>query len=134
MLGRLLSPAGVVTANLEWARYKKFDGISPGKLELIDRMPPLDFWSTFLGHFPVLLKVARSVLGFRAGSRCVESHFSVMGAVHSKGRNRMVNTRARKLTAVTTNTKILDAAGKPGFGTEEKEKAVPDSDQGEVRR
>ena len=32
VLGRLLSLAGVVTANLEWARYKKFDGISPGKL------------------------------------------------------------------------------------------------------
>ena len=54
-----------------------------------------------------------------------------MGAVHSKGRNRMVNTRARKLTAVVTNTKMLDAAGKPGFGTEGKEKAVSDSDQEE---
>ena len=32
VLGRLLSPAEVMTANLEWARYKKFDGISPGKL------------------------------------------------------------------------------------------------------
>ena len=54
-----------------------------------------------------------------------------MGAVHFKGRNRMANTRVRTLTVVVTNTKILDATGKPGFGTEEKEKAVPDSDQGE---
>ena len=43
----------------------------------------------------------------------------------------MANTRARKLTAVVTNTKMLDAAGKPDFGTEEKEKAVPDSDREE---
>ena len=40
-------------------------------------MQPLDFWRTFLGHFPVLLKVARRVLDLRAGTRCVESHFSV---------------------------------------------------------
>ena len=78
----------------------------------------------------MLHKAARCVLDLRAGTRCVESHFSVMGAVHSKARNRMVNTRVRKLTAVVTNTKMLDAAGKPGFGTEEKEKAVPDLDQG----
>ena len=44
----------------------------------------------------------------------------------------MVNTRARKLTAVVTNTRMLDAADKPGFGIEEKEKAVPDSDQEEL--
>ena len=43
VLGRLLSPAEVVAANLEWARYKKSDGISPGKLGLVDKMPPLDF-------------------------------------------------------------------------------------------
>ena len=53
-----------------------------------------------------------------------------MGAVHSKARNRMANTRVLKLTAVVTNTKMLDAAGKPGFGIEEKGKAVPGSDQG----
>ena len=129
MIGRLLSPAGVVTANQEWARYKKFDGISTEKLELVGKMPPLGVSNTFLGQFLVLLKEARCVLDLRAGTRCVESHFSVMGAVHSKGRNRMVNTRARKLMAVVTNTKVLDAAGKPGFGIEEKEKAVPDSDQ-----
>ena len=79
----------------------------------------------------MLLKVARCVLDLRAWTRCVESHFSVMGAVHSKGRNRMANTRARKLTAVITNIKILGAAGKPDFGIEEKDKAVPDSDQEE---
>ena len=43
VLGRLLSPAEVVAANLEWVRYKKFDGISSEKLELVDKMPPLDF-------------------------------------------------------------------------------------------
>ena len=74
-------------------------------------MPPLDFWNAFIGHFPVLFKVARCGLDLRAGTRCVESHFSVMGAVHSKGRNRMVNTRVRKLTAVVTSSRIMDAAG-----------------------
>jgi hypothetical protein len=131
VLGRLLSPAEVAAANLEWARYKKSDGISPEKPELVEKMPPLDFWDTLPGHFPVLLKLARCVLDLRAGARCVEPHFSVMGAVQSKARNRMVNTRARKLTAVVTNTKMLDTAGKPDFGSEEKEKTVLDSDQEE---
>ena len=72
------------------------------------------------------------MLDLWAGTRCVESHFFVMGTVHSKGRNRMVNTRVRKLTAVVTNTNMLDLASQPGFGAEEKAKAVEsDSDQDE---
>ena len=130
VLDRLLTAEEKMAALLEWARYKKFDGISPEVLKLTSKMPPLDFWRTFLGHFPVLLKVALRVLDLRAGTRCVESHFSVMGAVHSKGRNRMVNGKVRKLTAVVTNTKMLDAAGKPGFGQEEADKG-DDSDQEE---
>ena len=79
----------------------------------------------------MLLKVTCCALDLRAGARCVGSHFSVMGAVHSKGRNCMVNTRVQKLTAVVPNTKLMDTAGKPNFGIEEMEKAVPDSDQEE---
>ena len=111
VLGRLLSPAEVVTANLEWARYKKPGDISTEKPELVGKMPPLGVSNTLLGHFPVLLKEVCCVLDLRAGTRCVESHFSVMGAVHSKGRNRMVNTRVHKLTAVVTSNRIMDAAG-----------------------
>ena len=43
MLGRLLSPAEVLMANLEWARYRKSESISPGELELVGKVPPLDF-------------------------------------------------------------------------------------------
>ena len=130
VLDRLLSAADKTAALLEWARYKKFDGIKPEFLKLTGKMPPLGFWSTYLGHFPVLqTKVVPRVVDLRAGTRCVESHFSVMGAVHSKARPRLVNTRARKLTAIVTNTKMLDAANKPGFGVEEKEKPIEDSDQ-----
>ena len=33
--------------------------------------------------------------------------------------------------AVVTNTRVLGAAGKPDFGIEEKEKAVPDQEESE---
>ena len=130
VLDRLLSPAEKKAALLEWARYKKYDGIKVEILELTGKMPPLDFWNTHLGHFPILqTKVSPRILDLRAGTRCVESHFSVMGAVHSKARPRMVNSRVRKLTAVVTNAKMLDAAETPGFSMEEKEKPIEDSDQ-----
>ena len=61
----------------------------------------------------MLLKVARCVLDLRAGARCAESYFSVMGAVHS-------NARVRKPAVVVTSTMVLDTADKPGFGIEEK--------------
>jgi hypothetical protein len=63
--------------------------------------------------------VAPRLLDLRARTRCVELRFSVMGAVHSKGRARLVNGKVRKLTAIVTNTKMLEEAAKPGFGKEE---------------
>ena len=101
-------------------------------MEYAEKMPPADFWGSFCGHFPVLqMKVVPRVLDLRAGTRCVESHFSVMGAVHSKSRNRMINSRVRKLTAIVTNTKMLELANKPGFGSEEKDRPGDISDQEE---
>ena len=128
VLDRLLTKEEKTAALLEYARYKKFDGLDE-VMGLTDAMPPVDFWNTYCGHLPVLQqKVSPRVMDLRAGTRCVESHFSVMGAVHSKARPRLVNSRVRKLTAIVTNTKMLNAAAKPGFGAEEKEKAVEESD------
>ena len=39
-----------------------------------------------------------------------------------------LNSRVQKLTVIITNTKMLDVAANPGFGAEEKEKAVEESD------
>ena len=64
---------------------------------------------------------ALRILDLRAGMRCVESHFSIMGGIHSKGRSRLVNGKVRKLTYVVSNTKMLDAAAKGDFTVEEKE-------------
>ena len=58
----------------------------------------------------MLRKVALRITPLRAGTRCVESHFSVMGNAHSAQRNRMVNSVVRKLTRVNQNTKMLEAA------------------------
>ena len=51
-----------------------------------------------------------------------------MGAVHSKSRPRLINSKVRKLTAIVTNTKMLAEAEKPGFGQQEMQKAVMGSD------
>ena len=90
-------------------------------LDLTDSVTPAAFWRTYCGKFPVLRNnVALRILDLRAGTRCVESHFSVMGAVHSKGRARLVNGKVRKLTYCVSNTKMLDAADKGDFTVEEK--------------
>ena len=86
-----------------------------------DSVTPLAFWKSYCGRFTVLKnKVALHILDLRAGTRCVESHFSVMGAIHNKGRARLVNGRVRKLTYIVSNTKMLDAAKKGDFIVDEK--------------
>ena len=50
-----------------------------------------------------------------------------MGAVHSKGRNRLVNGKVKKLTYIVSNTKMLDEVAKPEFAQKE-EKAGESSD------
>ena len=70
--------------------------------------------------------MALRILDLRAGTRCVESHFSIMGGIHSKGRSRLVNGKVRKLTYVVSNTKMLDAAAKGDFTVEQKEDSDSD--------
>ena len=73
-------------------------------------------------------KVALRIPDLRAGTRCVESHFSIMGAIHNKGRARLVNSRVRKLAYIVSNTKMLDAAKKGDFTVDEKANSDSDSD------
>ena len=82
-------------------------------------MAPLKFWECYCGHLPLLKSVAMRILDLRAGTRCVESHFSVMGSVHTKSRNRLVNSKVKKQTYIVSNTKMLDDVGKPGFAEKE---------------
>ena len=70
-------------------------------------------------------------MDLRAGTRCIESHFSVMGGVHSKGRNRLLNSKVKKLTAVVSNTKMLDKVSSKEFASGEEacgEESESDSD------
>ena len=82
VLKRLLSATELTAALLEWARYKAYDGLAE-MLKPTDKVLQLQFWNSYCGHLPLLQKVVRRVLDLQAGTRCVESHFSVMGAVHS---------------------------------------------------
>ena len=127
VLDRLLSPEEKTEALVEWAKYKLYDGLS-GVLMLTNKVTPLAFWTSFCGHFPVLRRVALRILDLRAGTRCVESHFSVMGNIHSKGQARLVNSKVRKLTYIVTNTRMLEQAKKSGFGSEEISKGESESD------
>ena len=128
IMRRLLpSQAEVQVALQEYAGYKGGDGFSPEELDMAQKVAPLKFWECYCGHLPVLKSVAVRILDLRAGTRCVESHFSVMGAVHSKGRNRLVNGKVKKLTYIVSNTKMLDEVAKPEFAQKE-EKAGESSD------
>ena len=129
VLSRLLSKEEKKAAKTEWAKYKELEGFAPDTLDLTDTSTATGFWKSYCGHFPTLQKkVAPRILSLQAGTRCVESHFSVMGAVHSKSRPRLINSKVRKLTAIVTNTKMLAEAEKPGFGQQEIQKAVMGSD------
>ena len=70
-------------ALVECARYKNKEGLSDViGLTSTDKVAPLAFWKTHCGRFTVLRWVALRILDLRAGTRCVESHFSVMGNIH----------------------------------------------------
>ena len=84
VLRRILTNEDFDEAIREYSCYKKLDGLTD-KVSLVETMTPERFWAVNCGHFPILQKkVASRILDLRAGTRCVESHFSVMGMVHSK--------------------------------------------------
>ena len=132
ILRRLLpSSNAVMLALQEYSSYKSGDGFSSEELEIARKVAPLKFWECYCGHLPQLQSVALRILDLRAGTRCVESHFSVMGSVHTKSRNRLVNGKVKKLTYIVTNTRMLDEVGKSGFAEKEDkagESASSDSD------
>ena len=120
ILRRLLpSSDDVKLAMQEYARYKSGDGFAVEELEIAGKMAPLKFWECYCGHLPVLKSVAMRILDLRAGTRCVESHFSVMGSVHTKSRNRLVNGKVKKQTYIVSNTRMLDEVDKPEFAQKE---------------
>ena len=126
ILDRLCTKEEKKQALVEYAKYKNKEGLSDF-LSLTDSATPLAFWKSYCGRFTVLKnKVALRILDLRAGTRCVESHFSIMGGIHSKGRARLVNGKVRKLTYIVSNTKMLDAAAKGDFTVEEKEDSDAD--------
>ena len=125
VLRRLLTKDEAKQAEIEFMKYKDLDGFTPEILDLVDDVKPAAFWRSKCGHLPVLQKkIVPRVIQLRAGTRCVESHFSVMGAIHSKARPRLINSKVRKLTAIVTNEKMLNAAARPGFADDEMKKAV----------
>ena len=109
ILKRHLNAAELTAAMIEWALYQSPGGIRLEVLGAIGKISPRQFWFSFCAKFPNLRKFALMITPLRAGTRCVESHFSVMGNVHSKSRNRMVNGVVRKLTRVNQNTKMIAA-------------------------
>ena len=126
VLDRLCTKEEKKEALIEYAKYKNKEGLSDF-LSLTDSVSPHAFWTSYCGRFPVLKNMmALRILDLRAGTRCVESHFSIMGGIHSKGRSRLVNGKVRKLTYVVSNTKMLDAAAKGDFTVEEKEDSDSD--------
>ena len=110
VLKRHLSRDELTKALLEWALYQSPGGVRTEVQTLIGKVSPRQFWFSFCGRYPTLRKVALRICPLRAGTRCVESHFSVMGNVHSAARNRMINSVVRKLTRVNQNTKMLETA------------------------
>lgn len=124
ILKRHLSSEECTAALIEWARYQSPGGLKPEVIAVIGKVSPRQFWFSFCGSFPNLRKVALMITPLRAGTRCVESHFSVMGNAHSKARNRLVNGVVRKITRVNQNTKMLELAGKVALeGDYEKQRA-----------
>ena len=108
ILERHLSESEQSSALIEWANYQSAAAFKPAVLSAIGSISPRQFWFSFCGRFPLLRKIALMITPLRAGTRCVEAHFSVMGNVHSTVRNRLVTGVVRKITRVNQNTKMLE--------------------------
>lgn len=117
VMKRILGTDDVTNEVAAWASWRVALASSPTKFKVSGKVHPRVYWQTvFVVSTPAhrnLKSVAMRIMGLRAGSHAVESIFSAMGHTHSKARNRLLNTRVKKMVYVKVNSRVLQHPHKP---------------------